>query len=45
VVRLNAQHELNMAEIMQAVGVSRHTVFTYRDKVVAGGMAGLLRRG
>lgn len=44
VVRLMAQHELNAAEIMRVAGVSRQTVFTYRDKVVAGGVAGLLRR-
>ena len=44
VVRLIAQHELTAAQIMRAAGVSRQTVFTYRDKVVAGGVAGLLRR-
>lgn len=44
VARLIAQHELNAAEIMRVAGVSRQTVFTYRDKVVAGGVAGLLRR-
>ncbi len=44
VVRLIAQHELTVAQIMRAAGVSRQTVFTYRDKVVADGVAGLLRR-
>ncbi len=37
VVRLIAQHELTVAEIMKVADVSRQTVFTYRDKVVAGG--------
>ncbi len=45
VVRLIAQHELTVAEIMKVADVSRQTVFTYRDKVVAGGVAGLLQRG
>lgn len=45
VVRLIAQHELTVAEIMRVADVSRQTVFTYRDKVVAGGVAGLLARG
>lgn len=44
VVRLIGQHELTVAQIMKAVGVSRQTVFTYRDKAVAGGVAGLLHR-
>lgn len=44
VVRLIAQHELTVAGIMKAAGVARQTVFTYRDKVVAGGVAALLRR-
>ena len=44
VVRLIAQHELTVAEIMRVADVSRQTVFTYRDKVVAEGVAGLLRR-
>lgn len=44
VVRLIAQHELTVAEIMRVVDVSRQTVFSYRDKVVAEGVAGLLRR-
>lgn len=44
VVRLIAQHELTAAQIMKVAGVSRQTVFTYRDKVVAHGVAGLLRR-
>ena len=45
VVRLIAQHELTVAEIMRVADVSRQTVFTYRDKVVAAGVAGLLQRG
>ncbi len=45
VVRLIAQHELTVAKIMRVADVSRQTVFTYRDKVVAGGVAGLLERG
>lgn len=44
VVRLIAQHELTVAEIMRVADVSRQTVFTYRDKVVAGGIAALLER-
>lgn len=45
VVRLIAQHELTVAEIMRVADVCRQTVFVYRDKVVAEGVAGLLRRG
>src|SRR5437660_904600 len=45
VVRLIGQHELTVAQIMRVADVSRQTVFTYRDKVVAGGVAGLLQRG
>ena len=45
VVRLIAQHELTVAEIMKVADVARQTVFTYRDKVVAGGVAALLKRG
>ena len=44
VVRLIAQHELTAAQIMRVCDVSRQTVFTYRTKVVAAGVAGLLRR-
>lgn len=44
VVRLIAQHELTVAKIMQIAGVSRQTVFTYRDKVEAEGVCGLLKR-
>ena len=44
VVRLVAQHELTVAQIMRAADVCRQTVFTYRDKVVAGGVPALLRR-
>jgi len=45
VVRLIAQHELTVAEIMRVADVSRQSVFTYRDKVVTGGVARLLERG
>src|SRR5882757_5398750 len=44
VVRLIGQHELTAAQIMRVADVSRQTVFTCRDLVVAGGVAGLLRR-
>ena len=44
VVRLIAQPELTVAQIMRAAGVCRQTVFTYRDRVVAGGVTGLLQR-
>lgn len=44
VVRLIAQHEMTVAQIMQVADVSRQTVFTYRDKVVAEGVTGLLKR-
>ena len=44
VVRLIAQHELTVAQIMREAGVSRQTVFTYRDCVVTGGVAALLQR-
>ncbi len=43
VVRLIAQHELTAAQIMRVADVCRQTVFVYRDKVVAGGVAELLR--
>jgi transposase len=45
VVRLIAQHQLTVAEIMAVADVSRQTVFTYRDTVVTGGVEALLRRG
>ena len=45
VVRLIGQHELTVAAIMRVADVCRQTVFTYRDKVVAAGVAGLLQRG
>jgi transposase len=45
VVRLIAQHEHTVAEIMKIAGVSRQTVFSYRDKLVAGGVEALLKRG
>jgi transposase len=44
VVRLIAQHEHTMAEIMKIAGVFRQTVFNYRDKVMAEGVEGLLKR-
>ena len=44
VVRLIAQHELTVEQIMKVADVSRQTVFTYRDKVVEEGVEGLLRR-
>jgi transposase len=44
VVRLIAQHEHTVAEIMKIAGVCRQSVFTYRDKVVAEGLEGLLKR-
>ena len=44
VVRLIAQHELTVAQIMRVADVSRQTVFTYRDTLVAGGVAALLTR-
>ena len=44
VVRLIAQHELTAAEIMRVCDVSRQTIFTYRDTVVAKGVSGLLHR-
>ena len=44
VVRLIAQHELTAAQIMRVAQVCRQTVFVYRDKVVDGGVAELLRR-
>jgi len=44
VVRLIAQHNHTVAEIMEIVGVSRQTVFTYRDKLLADGLTALLTR-
>jgi transposase len=44
VVRLIAQHNHTAAQIMEIAGVSRQTVFTYRDKVVSEGVDGLLKR-
>jgi transposase len=44
VVRLIAQHEHTVEKIMKIVGVSRQTVFTYRDTVVEKGVDGLLKR-
>ena len=44
VVRLIAQHQHTVAEIMRIAGVSRQTVFTYRDKLVGEGLEALLKR-
>lgn len=43
-MKLVAQHELSAAQIAEAVGVSRSTVFRYLDKFLAGGVKGLLSR-
>lgn len=44
VVRLIAQHELTVAQLARVAEVSRQTVFTYRDTLLAGGVAALLTR-
>lgn len=44
VVRLIAQHQHSVVQIMEISGVCRQTVFTYRDKVVADGVEELLKR-
>jgi hypothetical protein len=44
VVRLTAQHELTVEQIGRVAEVSRQTVFTYRDTLLAGGVAALLSR-
>ena len=44
VVRLISQHEHTVAKIMKIASVCRQTVFTYRDKVLDGGVKGLLQR-
>ena len=44
VVRLIAQHELTVAQIMRVADVSRQTVFTYRDTMVTGGVTAILTR-
>jgi len=44
VVRLIAQHNHTVAEIMEIAGVSRQTVFNYRDTLVTEGLAALLTR-
>lgn len=44
VVRLIAQHEMTSAQIAKVAGVSRKTVFNYRDTVLRAGVAGLLTR-
>ncbi len=44
VVRMIAQHEHTLTEVMKVVGVYRQKVFTYRDKVMSKGVEGLLER-
>jgi transposase len=44
VVRLIAQHEMSSEQIAKVADVSRKTVFNYRDRVLQGGVAGLLTR-
>lgn len=44
VVRLIAQHQHTVAAVMRIAGVSRQTVFTYRDKLVGEGLDALLKR-
>lgn len=44
VVRLIAQHRLDAEGIAEAAGVSRASVFNYRDMLVEKGVEGLLRR-
>jgi transposase len=44
VVRLIAQHELTVKQIMRVAEVSRQSVFTYRYTVLAGGVEALLSR-
>lgn len=44
VVRLLAQHRLDAKAIAEVAGVSRSSVFNYRDKLVAGGVNALLSR-
>jgi transposase len=44
VVRLIAQHELTVDQIMRVAEVSRQSVFTYRDTLLTGGVEALLSR-
>ena len=44
VVRLIAQRELTVEQIMRVAEVSRQSVFTYRDTLLAGGVEALLSR-
>jgi transposase len=44
VIKLMAQHELSAAQIAEAMGVGRSTLFRYLDKFIAGGIVGLLTR-
>jgi transposase len=45
VVRLIAQHRLDAKGVAEAAGVSRASVFNYRDKLEKEGVEGLLSRG
>ena len=45
VLRLIAQHELSAAQIAEAVGISRATVFNYLETAETQGVAALLQRG
>jgi len=45
VLRLIAQHELSAAQIAEAVGISRATVFNYLETAQEAGVAALLQRG
>lgn len=45
VVRLTGRHRLDAKGIAQEAGVSRASVFNYRDKLREGGVEGLLSRG
>jgi transposase len=44
VVRLISEHQHSIAQIMEIAGVSRQSIFNYRDKVVTEGVEGLLKR-
>ncbi len=41
-LRLIAWHEMSNEELAKVAGVSRKSMFNYRDKVVKAGVAGLL---
>lgn len=44
VVRLIAQHDFTVEQITRVAEVSRQSIFTYRDTLLAGGVAALLTR-